>query len=211
MRDGQAPPSVWGHLQMAAPTHTKLPARCWHYRMVPLPGPGAVGAPAQRTWAELAPAPSPAPSLWHCAAPSLGRGGQGAWMHQLQVPPELPGRPGAAPGSDSNKCQGKAPSYSAIHPASPGETLWSLLSPVLSSAEGNGPFLCGPGPQGCAGGDRDGSGDNADSSSRAGSAAFGWRGWGRPGWEQHPAGCAAPGIRALSHAGEDMQKRAERR
>lgn len=72
----------------------------------------------------------PAPSLQHHAATSLGRRGQGAWTHCLQVPPGasflLPACPGAAPGSD--KCQGKAPSCTMTHPASPVVMLWLLPS-----------------------------------------------------------------------------------
>lgn len=122
----------------------------------PMAWPQVLGTSAQSTQAELALAPSltleqlGSPSIWHCAATSLAHRGQGVWTHWLQVPPKasslLLGCPGAALRGEGYKCQGKAPSCSATHPASPMETLWLMLFPLLSSAEGNNPIPCGPGP-----------------------------------------------------------------
>lgn len=156
---GQAPPSVWGHLQMAAPSHTKLPALCWcclslrSHCLTPGTG-GSCPAHLGRTVPCSQPSFEPPASRCHLPGPR----GSGFPDPLAASPPQasslLPGCPGTAPVGDSNKCQEKVPSCSAIHPTSAVETLWSLLSPALSSAEGNGGFLCGPSLQGCAGGGR---------------------------------------------------------
>lgn len=143
------------------------------------------------------------PSLWYHTATSLCRRGPGVCTHCLQGPPRtsslVPRCPGAASSSDGYMRQVKAPSCSATHSVSPGACpqccpLWRGMVP------------CDPGPWGCAGVE-----GTAAGMVLAGNAACSQWGWGRPGWEWCPTGCAAPSIWALNHAGEEMQKEGEKR
>ena len=138
------------------------------------------------------------PSLQHRAATSLGRtigvsGPAGSTQgRQLQVP-------------------GKS-SLLLHHPSSISRgNLVADAVPAAVLRRGEWPRPVWPWSLGLWGGDRDSSRDDAGSSGQAGSAACSRWGWGRPGWERCPAGCAAPGIWALNHTRGEMQKGGEKR